>query len=133
MVQPVWVERSALLLLHGESLAEHGGASGIRDEGLLDSALMRARNKLDYGDPDIHALAAAYAYGFAKNHAFIDGNKRAGLLASGLFLFINGWRLQASQAETVAAMQALADGTWSEDDFAAWLRLQSNPLPTTKR
>jgi death-on-curing protein len=124
-MKPVWLERQALLLLHGESLAEHGGAPGIRDEGRFESALARARNKFDYGEPDIHELAAAYAYGFAKNHAFIDGNKRAGLLAAGLFLLMNGWRLEASQAETIGAMLALADGTWSEADFAAWLRLQS--------
>ena len=123
---PVWLERQALLLLHGESLAEHGGAAGIRDEGLFESALAWARNKFDYGNPDLHAPAAAYAYGFAKNHAFVDGNKRAGLLAAGLFLLMNGWRLEATQPETIGAMLALADGTWSEDDFAAWLRLQSS-------
>jgi death-on-curing protein len=125
-VKPVWIERQALLLLHSESLAEHGGGSGIRDEGMFESARARARNKFDYGEPDIHELAAAYAYGFAKNHAFIDGNKRAGLLAAGLFLLMNRWRLEASQAETTGAILALADGTWSEIDFAAWLRLQSS-------
>ena len=124
-MKPVWLNRAALLLLHDESLAEHGGASGIRDEGLLDSALARSRNKLEYGDPDLHELAAAYAFGFAKNHAFIDGNKRAGLLAAGLFLLMNGWPLKTSQAEAIGAMLALADGTWSESDFADWLRLQS--------
>jgi death-on-curing protein len=128
-MEPVWLERQALLLLHGESLAEHGGAPGIRDEGMLESALARPRNKLQYGQPDLHALAAAYAFGFAKNHAFIDGNKRAGLLAAGLFLLMNGWRLEAGQPETIAAMLALADGTWSEDDFAEWLRLQSAERP----
>ena len=122
---PVWVERRALILLHGESLAEHGGAAGIRDQGLLESALMRARHKFEYGDPDIHGLAAAYAYGFVKNHAFVDGNKRAGLLATGLFLIANGWRLEARQAETVSAVLALADDTWTEADFAGWLRLQT--------
>jgi death on curing protein len=124
-VTPKWVERQALLLLHGESLAEHGGAPGIRDEGRFELALARPRNKLEYGEPDIHEPAAAYAYGFAKNHAFVDGNKRAGLLAAGLFLLMNGWKLEASQAETIAAMLVLADGTWSESDFAAWLRLQT--------
>ncbi len=129
---PVWVERQALLLLHGESLAEHGGARGIRDEGLFESALTRPRNKLEYGEPDVHELAAAYAYGFAKNHAVIDGNKRAGLLAAGLFLLMNGWKLVAGQAETIGAMLALAESTWSEDDFAAWLRLQSIERPPTR-
>jgi death-on-curing protein len=124
-MRPVWVERQALLLLHDESLAEHGGAPGIRDTGMLESALARPLYKLEYGEPDLHDLAAAYAFGFVKNHAFIDGNKRAGLLAAGLFQWVNGWRLKAGQAETIAAMLALADGTWSEDDFAAWLRLQT--------
>ncbi len=132
-MEPVWIERQALLLLHGESLAEHGGAPGIRDDGMLESALFRPRHKLQYGDPDVHELAAAYAYGFAKNHAFIDGNKRAGLLAAGLFLLMNGWRLEAGQADTIGAMLALADGTWSETDFATWLRLQSAPTQTSKR
>jgi death-on-curing protein len=127
-VAPIWVGRQALLLLHGESLAEHGGSTGIRDEGLFESALARPRNKLEYGEPDVHELAAAYAYEFAKNHAFIDGNKRAGLLAAGLFLLMKGWKLEASQAETIGAMLALADGTWSENDFAAWLRLQTAEL-----
>jgi death-on-curing protein len=124
-VTPIWVERQALLLLHGESLAEHGGSPGIRDEGLFESALARPRNKLEYGEPDVHDLAAAYASGFAKNHVFVDGNKRVGLLAAGLFLFMNGWKLEATQAETVGAVLALADGTWSEADFGAWLRLQT--------
>ena len=125
MTSSAWVERKALLLLHGESLAEHGGAPGIRDEGMLESALARRRNNLEYGDPDLHDLAAAYAYGFAKNHAFIDGNRRVALLATGLFLLSNGWRLEAGQAETIGAMLALADRTWSKADFAAWLRLQT--------
>jgi death-on-curing protein len=124
-MKPLWVERQALLLLHGESLAEHGGAPGIRDEGMLESALARPKHKLEYGDPDMHDLAAAYAYGFVKNHAFIDGNKRAALLATGVFLMMNGWKLEATQAETIGAMLALADSTWSESDFAQWLRLQS--------
>ena len=125
--KPIRLERQALLLLHGESLAEHGGAPGIREEGMLESALARPRNKLEYGDRDIHELAAAYAYGFVKNHAFIDGNKRAALLATGVFLNMNGWTIEAAQAETVGAMLALADSTWSESDFAEWLRLQTSP------
>jgi death-on-curing protein len=131
-VEPVWLERQAMLLLHAESLAEHGGAPGIRDEGMLESALARPRHKREYEDPDLCALAAAYAFGFAKNHAFVDGNKRAGLLAAGLFLLMNGRRLEASQPETVAAMLALADSTWSEEDFAAWLRLQTGERPPSR-
>ena len=117
-----WISKQALLLLHAESLAEHGGGQGLRDEGLLDSALARPQNLAAYGNPDHAALAASYGLGLAKNHAFVDGNKRAALLATGLFLYLNGWRLTASQADTTLAMLSLAAGELSEDDFAAWLR-----------
>ena len=123
-----WITKSALLLLHGESLAEHGGLAGLRDEGLLDSALARPLNLLACADPadpagppDASALAASYAAGLAKNHAFVDGNKRAAFLASGLFLYLNGFRLQASQADATAAVYGLASGELTESDFAAWL------------
>jgi death on curing protein len=124
-MEPIWLERQALLLLHGESLSEHGGAPGIRDENMLESALMRAVNRHEYEEADLHELAAAYGYGLAKNHAFVDGNKRAALLATGLFLVMNGWRLRTTSVEVTSALLAVADGTWSEADFAAWLRLQS--------
>ena len=94
-----WVDKRLLLILHDESLAEHGGASGLRDEGLLDSALARPLNLLAYGEPDAADLAAAYGLGLAKNHAFVDGNKRAAFLAVGLFLALNGHRLVASQPD----------------------------------
>ena len=122
-----WISKPALLLLHAESLAEHGGGQGLRDEGLLDSALTRPQNLAAYGNPDHAALAASYGLGLAKNHAFVDGNKRAALLATGLFLYLNGWRLTASQADTTLAMLSLAAGELSEDDFAAWLRRNSAP------
>ena len=122
-----WISKQALLLLHAESLAEHGGGQGLRDEGLLDSALTRPQNLAAYGNPDHAALAASYGLGLAKNHAFVDGNKRAALLATGLFLHLNGWRLTASQADTTLAMLSLAAGELSEDDFAAWLRAHSVP------
>jgi len=122
-----WISKQALLLLHAESLAEHGGGQGLRDEGLLDSALARPQNLAAYGNPDHAALAASYGLGLAKNHAFVDGNKRAALLATGLFLYLNGWRLTASQADTTLAMLSLAAGDLSEDDFAAWLRRNSAP------
>lgn len=122
-----WISKQALLLLHAESLAEHGGGQGLRDEGLLDSALTRPQNLAAYGNPDHAALAASYGLGLAKNHAFVDGNKRAALLATGLFLYLNGWRLTASQADTTLAMLSLAAGELSEDDFAAWLRAHSVP------
>lgn len=117
-----WISRQALLILHAESLAEHGGGDGIRDPGLLESALARPRNLAAYGDPDVAALAAAYGFGVARNHPFVDGNKRAALLATGLFLHLNGHRLSASQAETTLTVLALAAGDLSEDEFAAWLR-----------
>ena len=122
-----WISKQALLLLHAESLAEHGGGQGLRDEGLLDSALTRPQNLAAYGNPDHAALAASYGLGLAKNHAFVDGNKRAALLATGLFLYLNGWRLTASQADTTLAMLSLAAGDLSEDAFAAWLRAHSVP------
>ena len=122
-----WISKQALLLLHAESLTEHGGGQGLRDEGLLDSALARPQNLAAYGNPDHAALAASYGLGLAKNHAFVDGNKRAALLATGLFLYLNGWRLTASQADTTLAMLSLAAGELSEDDFAAWLRRNSAP------
>lgn len=122
-----FIDRRALLLLHDESLAEHGGVPGLRDEGLLDSALARPLNLTAYGDPDLAALAAAYGVGLAKNHAFIDGNKRTAFLAVGLFLALNGQRLVATQTDATLTMLAVASGEMSEDDFAAWLRAHVAP------
>jgi len=117
-----WVDKRALLLLHGESLAEHGGAAGMRDEGLLDSALARAQNLAAYGEPDVAALAAAYGSGIAQNHPFVDGNKRAAFLSVGMFLAMNGYRLAAAQAEATVAVLSLAAGELDEAEFAGWLR-----------
>lgn len=117
-----WIDRQALLLLHDESLAEHGGASGLRDVGLLDSALARPLNLSLYEAPDAAGLAAAYGVGLAKNHALIDGNKRAAFLAVGLFLAINGYRLQASQADATLTMLSVAAGDMEEAVFADWIR-----------
>jgi death-on-curing protein len=117
-----WVNRQALVLLHDESLAIHGGASGLRDEGLFESALARPENLAAYGTPDVFECAAAYAYGLAKNHPFVDGNKRVAFLATGLFLRLNGYRLAVGQADAVKAVFSLAAGDLSEPDFAAWLR-----------
>ena len=117
-----WIDRRALDLLHDESIAEHGGASGVRDQGLLESALARPQNLLAYGEPDVAALAAAYAFGLAKNHAFVDGNKRAAFLAVGMFLSINGWKLVTTQSEATLAVLALAAGEIDEEEFAAWIR-----------
>jgi len=121
-----WISKSSLLLLHDESLSEHGGGAGLRDEGLLDSALGRPLNLLAYADPDnppdFAALAASYTVGLAKNHPFVDGNKRAAFLATGLFLYLNGYRLNASQADATLTMLAVATGEITESEFAVWLR-----------
>ncbi len=123
-----WINRQALLLLHGESLVVHGGAPGIRDAGLLESALMRPENLAAYGKPDIFDCAAACAFGLAKNHPCVDGNKRAAFLACGLFLHLNGQRLSATQADATLTMLALAAGDLDEASFAAWLRAHTAPL-----
>lgn len=117
-----WVDKRALLLLHGESLAEHGGLPGLRDDGLLDSALARPLNLAAYGMPDLAELAATYGVGLAKNHPFVDGNKRAAFLAVGLFLAINGYRLNATQLDATQTMLHVAAGEIDEAAFAAWLR-----------
>ena len=118
----VWVSRAALELLHDESLAEHGGAPGLRDEGLLESALARPQHRVAYGRPDLADLAAAYGVGLAKNHPFVDGNKRVAFLAVGLFLLLNGHRLVATQADATLTMLAVAAGEIDEAAFATWLR-----------
>lgn len=122
-----WLDKRLLLILHDESLAEHGGVSGLRDEGLLDSALARPLNLLAYGNPDAADLAAAYGLGLAKNHAFVDGNKRAAFLAVGLFLALNGHRLNASQADATLTVMSLAAGEIDETEFARWIRANSAP------
>jgi death-on-curing protein len=122
-----WVNRQVLLLLHDESLAEHGGAPGLRDEGLLDSALARPLNLALYIEPDVAGLAAAYGVGLAKNHLFVDGNKLAAFLAVGLFLAVNGYRLHATQAEATLAVLAVAAGEMDEVTFAQWIRTHIKP------
>jgi death-on-curing protein len=122
MSQPRWVRIKELLILHAESLAAFGGAEGLRDRGLLESALARPQNLFHYGAEDLHMLAAAYAFGVVKNHPFVDGNKRAAFLACGLFLELNGLFLHAEPDVATAAMLALAAGELDEEEFAAWLR-----------
>lgn len=117
-----------VLAIHLRQLAEHGGGEGVRDEGLLDSALQRPLNKLGYGDPDFADLAAAYAYGIARNHPFIDGNKRTALVVSFTFLYVNGLKQTSSQVENVLCFLALAAGERSEEELAAWFRRNSVPL-----
>ena len=122
MSQFRWIDKQLLVILHDESLALHGGASGIRDNGLLDSALNRAVNLAMYGKPDFAELAAAYGVGLAKNHAFVDGNKRAAFLSVGLFLGLNGYKLNATQVDATLTMLALAAGEIDEQSFAGWIR-----------
>ncbi len=123
MKEPVWAEKEALLLLHLKALARFGGAEGLRDEELLDSALARPQNAFHYdGQKEIAALAASYAFELAKNHAFVDGNKRVAFMAMGVFLAVNGWSLKADSVGAIQAMMALAGGVIGEDQLAAWLK-----------
>lgn len=110
------------LAAHAEQLVEHGGGAGVRDAGALESAMMRPRNLADYDNPDAAALAAAYAFGIARNHPFVDGNKRTAAVISETFLMLNGFRLTASDAELVVAFVALAAGELGEVELADWLR-----------
>jgi death-on-curing protein len=127
MSQWNWVNRQVLLLLHDESLAEHGGAPGVRDERLLDSALARPVNLALYEQPDVAQLAASYGVALAKNHAFIDGNKRAAFLAIGLFLAVNGYRLRATQADATLTVMDVAAGLTDEVALAQWIRTHIEP------
>jgi death on curing protein len=120
---PHWLDKKALLLLHEESIATFGGRRGVRDAGALDSALARPLNLLLYKQhSDIYDLAAAYAYGLARNHAFVDGNKRAAFLAIGIFLYINGMSLKVAQPEAIQMILSLAAGEVDEVALAAWIR-----------
>jgi death-on-curing protein len=123
----VWLDRAVLIAAHDEQLAEHGGAAGFRDEGLFDSALTRPLNLAAYGKPDGCGLAASYCVGLAKNHPFVDGNKRTAFIAMELFLALNGHELNATDAECVLAMLAVAAGEWDEATLAAWLRERVAP------
>jgi len=118
----VWIDPAVILAVHEEQIAEHGGLAGIRDQGLLESALARPANLAAYGKPDHADLAACYGAGIAKNHPFVDGNKRTAFVAVELFLVLNGRELTASDAEAVLAMLAVADGSMREAAFADWIR-----------
>jgi death-on-curing protein len=128
MPEPVWLEMEAILALHDRSLALHGGAQGLRDPGLLESALMRPRNRFHYeGVKDIVALAASYALAVSSNHPFADGNKRTAFLSLALFLRLNGMRLAADPVDATRTMFALAAGSLGEKDLAEWVRNNSRP------
>jgi death-on-curing protein len=118
-----WVVDSIALAIHEAQLAEHGGLPGLRDEGLFLSAMARPQNQAAYGDrPDAADVAAAYAFGLARNHAFLDGNKRTAFVVMELFLNLNGWTLDADDANCIATMEAVAAGDLPEKDLATWLR-----------
>ena len=118
----IWVTGAVAIAAHAEQLAEHGGGEGVRDMSLLESAMARPQNLAAYGEPDAAALAAAYAFGIARNHPFIDGNKRTAAVVSETFLLLNGFALDASDAELVVAFLALAAGELSEEEMADWFR-----------
>jgi death-on-curing protein len=121
MKEPIWIDKPEVLIAHSMQLAEHGGSDGIRDETLLDSALAKPRNVFAYADsPSLPRLAASYAYGIARNHAFVDGNKRAALVVSEGFLRLNGMKVVSNPEEKYLTFLHLADGSLSEDDLAAW-------------
>lgn len=120
--EPVWLLPAVVRAIHDEQIAEHGGGGGLRDAGLLESALDRPRDLLAYGTLDMAALAAALGHGIARNHPFVDGNKRTAFVAVELFLELNDHALTADDAECVIVMLRLAEGSIGENDFAAWLR-----------
>jgi len=124
----IWVALDVALSAHAEQLAEHGGGEGVRDVGALESAMARPQNLALYGNPDAAALAAAYAFGIARNHPFVDGNKRTAAVVSETFLVLNGFELNASDAELVIAFLDLAAGELTEAEMAAWFREFVEPL-----
>ena len=127
MTSPKWINPRVIRAIHEEQLAEHGGAPGVRDEGLLESALARHQHLAAYGQPDITDLAAAYGYGIARNHPFVAGNKRTAFVAVELFLALNQLALTADDASCLLTTLALAAGDLSEADFAAWIRAHCEP------
>ncbi len=122
-----WIAKATILKIHSAQLAEHGGISGIRDDGLLESALSRPELKAQYGEADLALLAASYAYGITRNHPFLDGNKRTAYVAMELFLMKNGMLLVSSDEDSVLTFLRLAAGELSEDELAAWIRQNSVP------
>lgn len=123
MREPVWLPREAIEVLQQESLAEFGGLPRLRNQEGLESALVRPRNCHAYeGVEDSFRLAAEYAFGIMRNHPFVDGNKRAGFLAAGAFLALNGWAIDGDEAEVVNACLLLASGEWGFEEFAFWLK-----------
>ena len=123
----VWIDQNVVQAIHSEQIAEHSGATGIRDEGLLDSALARPHNLAAYGEPKITDLAAAYAFGITRNHPFVDGNKRTAFVVMELFLASNGYDLRADDSDCVLTFLSLAAGELSEAELAAWIGAHVEP------
>ena len=125
MEQPIWIDLEVVLAIHDEQLAEHGGQPGVRDRGLLESALARPRTQFSYGETWIARLAASYALGLSRNYPFLDGNKRTSLVVAELFLELNGYTLAASDAQCVTTFLQLAAGELTEDELAEWIATNS--------
>ena len=128
MSEPIWVPAQAVHIIHDRQIARHGGASGLRDEGLLQGALQRPMNKWQYENSDTFGCAAAYAFGVAKAHAFVDGNKRTAFVTSVTFLRLNGWHFVTEPVEGVTFMEDLASGAGSEESFRNWLEQSSTKI-----
>ena len=133
MTQPIWIDLEVVLAIHDEQLAEHGGQAGVRDRGLLESALARPQNQFAYGEHALPRLAASYAFGISRNHPFLDGNKRTSLVVAELFLDLNGFELTATDAECVTTFLQLAAGDLTEDQLADWIAANSGPRIATSR
>ena len=123
----VWLSHQLILAIHDEQLAEHGGALGVRDEGLLESALARPLNRAGYGEPDVAELAALYAIAIARNHPFVDGNKRTAFAALFTFLAFNGMVFEPSEVDATMAVLRLAAGEIDDEEFTAWVRANTQP------
>jgi death-on-curing protein len=126
--EPIWLTRIAVGAMHAEMIREHGGSYGVRDDGLIESALARPQNRWGYGETELAGLAAAYGFGLAKNHGFIDGNKRVALMAAYAFLYANGLDLDVAEPEAHAVFNDLAAGELGEEELAAWIRSHVQPV-----
>jgi death-on-curing protein len=129
MSEPTWVDLEVVLAIHDEQLAEHGGQAGVRDRGLLESALARPRHQVVYGEQSLARLAASYAFGISRNHPFLDGNKRTSLVVAEFFLELNGLELTATDAECVNTFLQLAAGELTEDSLADWVTDHVREIP----
>ena len=128
MTEPIWIDLEVVLAIHDEQLAEHGGQTGVRDRGLLESAMARPQNQFAYGEHALPRLAASYAFGISRNHPFLDGNKRTSLVVAELFLDLNGLELTATDAECVTTFLALAAGDLTEDQLTQWIAAHTASL-----